>query len=246
MNAIKVSALPLLVISLILCFGCKDNQFLQIFQRDLTLNVIFKNHKGLIKGTPVLLTGSGKQKVRIGEVEKITRTSSGIWSFEITIDSEFKKRVSTNNDFVLYSNPFGTEHDHIMVVDLNSMHTPQPFKTGAIIKGKSYFEYSVMVARKEFDSWVENMAVLSNEFFKTLDQKINEIDIESIKKQLDELIDDIGKFSEEQRQAFEKKTLPELKKRIDQALQYFENHLDEQELQELQKRYEKIKKTIGV
>jgi hypothetical protein len=235
MKLIKILISGLLVIITLLCFGCQENQLTKIFQRDLKINVLFKNHKGLQLGAPVVLVESATQKLKIGKIKKIDRTSSGASTVEISIKHEFKKQLSTNNEFVLFSNPFSSEIDHIIVVDSISTYTPEPLKSGTVIIGKSYLEYSLMASRRDLNLLVGNMMDESTKLLNGLRQKINNLDLDLLKTQLKELIKNIEQLSEKQRLEFERKVLPKFKKIINRALKYFENHFNEQELKELKK-----------
>jgi hypothetical protein len=239
----KKIILMMLLILLLTCSGCLDHDF-KLFQKNLKLTVLLDNPKQLFEGAPVLLLVSEKNKQKIGEVKKISKTSNGLSSVEIHIANEFKKQMSTGKDFVFYSNPLGGETDHILVVDSLNNYSFEPLEQGAVIRGKSYVEYSIGKTGKGLHKWLKKMADTGNDLLQLLEREIEEFDVDLLKKQLDLLQKDVGEFSEQQRQMFEKNILPELKKRIEDIIKFFEHKLDEQDLQKLRKRFSDIEKMV--
>jgi len=235
----------IILFSTLFFYGCQDNPVLKIFQRDLQLNILLKNHGDLHQGAPVMVVGSfNQEKKKIGIVSKVAETDSGVFNISISIDHRFKKDITNNNDFILINNIFSDIESQILVVESAAHYTPEALKSGTVIKGKNYLEYTLSMSFQGMNGWLKDMISESQQFLEELEQKINSLDVNSLLSQLEDYVTTLKKYSDQQRAVFERDVLPALERLINQALKLFENHVNEKTLQEIREKYDQIEKII--
>ena len=141
-NHLKV-LLTLVIISS-LSTPCSANPLSNIFsffQRDLVINVLYKNHKNLIQDNEVYLAEDPMgQKILIGKVKKVSLIESQMSKVEIIIDKKYKEKLSETTPFVLVSSLFSkNSNSYIVAISSLEKSSETPLKSGSSINGVTFF-----------------------------------------------------------------------------------------------------------
>ena len=194
------------------------------FQKDLTIDVFFKNHKNLLQGSPVYIAVSpDAQKIQIGKVNQITLVPPETPKVEVIINKKYKKEIYETAQFVLVSSIFANNTDgYILVVVPPHTSETKLLKSGASVKGISYFEYRITHAGEELKNLMNNISKQNRTLLKEFDQYIENLDTELFLKKLDNIANQIAQFTNEQKTAFKQDVLPALRKVFNEILKQLE------------------------
>jgi hypothetical protein len=243
----------ILIIIIILNFinPCSANplsNIISLFQRDLMVDVLYKNHRNLIQGSEVYLAGDPKgQRVLIGKVKKISPGESQISKVEIIIDKKYKDQLYETTQFVLISNIF-SKNSKAYIVAVSSMEASDKthLKSGSSVKGITFLEYKIAVAGEELKKVMNSIKKQNNEIMRQLEEYIDTFDTEKFHKKIDELINQISQFSVEQKENFKKEVLPALRNMFDSVIKRLEEQNKMKKSRELEKRLKKIEDMVDV
>jgi hypothetical protein len=199
----KYSTVILFVIIIIgfnnLCLANPLSNIMALFQRDLVINVLYKNHRNLIQGSEVYLAEDLKgQNILIGKVKKVSLVESQMSKVEIIIDKKYKEKIYKTTPFVLVSNLF-SKNANAYIVAISSLEASDktPLKSGFLVKGITFLEYKIATAGKELKKVMDNIKKQNNEIVSQLEEYIDTFDTEAFHKKIDELINQISQFSAE-------------------------------------------------
>jgi len=236
-------------LSVIVISHCQANPISALysfFQRDLTIDVLFKNHKNLLQGSPVYIAASpNAQKIQIGKVNQITLVPSELPKVEIIINKKYKNKIYETAQFVLMSGNFANNTDgYILVVVPPHTAETKLLKSGAVVNGISFFEYHISNAGKELKNLMGSISKQNRALLKEIEQYIENSDTEFLLEKLDNIANQIVQFTNEQKTAFEQDVLPALKKAFNKILKQLENQSNEEELKEIEKRLNEIETLI--
>jgi len=243
----------LLIVIIILGFNnpCLANPLSSItslFQRDLVINVLYKNHKNLIQGSEVYLAEDPKsQKILIGKVKKVSLVDSQMSKVEIIIDKKYKKKIYETTPFVLMSNLF-SENSNVYIIAISSLEAPDkiPLKSGSTINGITFLEYKIATAGEELKKIMDNIKKQNNELLSQLEQYIDTFNTEAFHKKMDDLINQISEFSTEQKETFKNEVLPSLRKTFDSMMEKLLEQNNLEKSKDLEKQLKEIEDIVDV
>ncbi|MCP4553028.1 MAG: hypothetical protein GY834_13540, partial [Bacteroidetes bacterium] len=133
------------------CLANPLSNIMSLFQRNLIVNVFYKNHRNLIQGSEVYLAGDQKnQKILIGKVKKVSLVESQMSKVEIIIDKKHKQKIYKTTLFVLISNIF-SKNSNTYIVAISPLEASDNtlLKSGASVKGITFVEYKIAAAAEE-------------------------------------------------------------------------------------------------
>nr|WP_319394705.1 hypothetical protein [uncultured Desulfobacter sp.] len=219
-----------------------------IFQRDLVINVQYTDHKNLIQGSDVYLAQDPKgQKTFIGSVTKISFIEPAASNVEIIINKEYKEKIYETTRFVLIHG-FFAENSKPYIIAIPSLDSSNQthLKSGASVKGFTFWEYKFAVAGEELTELMENFREQNGELLNQLEQYIKNFDTEAFQKQMDDFIGKVSNFSAKQKETFKKEVLPSLRKTFESMMEKLEEQNNIKKSKELEKQLSKIEKSVDV
>ena len=219
-----------------------------LFQRDLVIDVLYKNHKNLIQGSAVYLADDPKgQKVLIGKVKKVSLTESQMSKVEITINKKYKEKIYETTPFVLMSN-FFSESSNAYIVAISSPDSSKKthLKSGSSVNGVTFLEYTIATAGEELKKFMGSIKNQNKELMTQLEEYIDTFNTDAFHKKIDDLINRISKFSTEQKEIFKNELLPSLRKTFDSMMKKLQEQKNMKKSKELKKQLEKIEDIVDV
>jgi len=230
------------------CLANPFSNIMSLFQRDLMVDVFYKNHRNLIQGSEVYLAGDLKdQKVLIGKVSKVSLVESQMSKVKIIIDKNYKEEIYETTLFVLMSNIF-SKNSNAYIVAIPSLDTSDktPLTSGASVKGITFLEYKIVIAGEELKKVINSIKKQNNEIMNQLEKYIETFNTEEFHKKIDELINQISQFSAEQKETFKKEVLPALRNMFDTVMKQLEEQNNMEESKDLEKRLKNIEDIVDV
>ncbi|MCD4721599.1 MAG: hypothetical protein K8S13_17315 [Desulfobacula sp.] len=229
-----------------LCLANPLSNIMSLFQRDLVIDVLYKNHKNLIQGSEVYLADDLKgQKILAGEVRKVSLVESQMSKVEIIIDKKYKEKIYETTPFVLMSNIF-SKHSDAYIVAISSLEASDktPLKSGSSVEGITFLEYKIATAGEELKKVMDSIKKQNNELVSQLEKYIDTFNTEAFHKKIDELVNQISQFSAEQKETFKNEVLPSLRKMFDSIMEQFEEQNNMEKSKDLEKRLKKIEDMV--
>jgi hypothetical protein len=230
------------------CLANPLSNIMSLFQRDLIVDVFYKNHRNLIQGSEVYLAGDPKnQKILIGKVKKVSLVESQISKVEIIIDKKYKEKIYKTTLFVLMSNIF-SKNSNAYIVAISPLEASDntPLKSGASVEGVTFLEYKIAIAGEELKKVMNSIKKQNNEIVSQLEEYIESFDTEAFHKKVDELVNQISQFSVEQKETFKKEVLPALRNMFDSIMEQLEERNNTEKSKDLEKRLLEIEDIIEV
>ncbi len=228
------------------CFANPLSNIMSMFQRDLVIDVSYKNHKNIIQGSEVFLAKDPKgKKVLIGRVTKVYLGESQMYNVEIVIDKKYKKKIYETTSFVLMDNIFSKNSKaYIVAVSPLEKSEKKPLKSGTLVTGLTFFEYKMALAEEELKKIMDSIKNQNNELVTQLEEYIDTFNTEAFHKKVDELGNQISKFSEEQKETFKKEVLPSLKKMFESIKEQLEEQNNKEKSKDLDRQIKKIEELV--
>jgi|GEM_PF-1955401 len=230
------------------CLANPLSNLFSMFQKDLVINVQYKDHKNLIQGSEVYLAQNSKgQKILIGSVTKISFVEPAASNVEIIIDKTYKEKIYETTRFVLIDGLF-TENSKPYIIAIPSLDSSNqtPLRSGSSVKGFTFWEYKFVVAGEELTELMDNFKEQNGELLNQLEQYIKNFDTEAFQKQMDDFIGKASNFSAKQKETFKKEVLPSLRKMFESMIKKLEEQNNIKKSKELEKQLSKIEKSVDV
>ncbi|MDC3237287.1 hypothetical protein OAT93_00990, partial [bacterium] len=224
------------------------SSFMSLFQKDLVIELIYKNHQNLIQGSDVYLAKDTEGlKTLIGEVVNVSMGESQMSTVEIRIDEKFKNKIYETTPFVLMSSVF-SQNANAYIVAISSSDTTDKklLKSGSSVKGVTFFEYKFATAGEELKKVMDNIGKQNKELLSQLDEYIDTFNTEAFQKKIDELADQVTQFSKGQKEAFKNDVLPALKNMINSIMEQLEKQNNKEKSKDLKKQLKNIEETVDV
>lgn len=224
------------------------SNILSFFQRDLVIDVIYKNHSNLIQASKVYLADDPDgPKTLIGEVTKVSLIESQMSKIELTIDKKYKNKIYETTRFVLINNIFSeTSNAYIVAVFPQDINDKKNLESGASVKGMTFLEYKIAITGEGLKKMMNSIGKQNNELLTQLEEYIDALNTEEFKKKTKELADQITQFSKEQKEAFKKEVLPKLKNMFNSIMEQLEKQEDKEKSKDLEKQLQEIEKRVDV
>ena len=230
------------------CSANPLSNFMSIFQKDLVLELIYTNHQNLIQGSDVYLAKAPKgQKTLIGEVTKVSLVESKMSKVEIRIDKKYKDKIYETTPFVLMSNIF-SQNSNAYIVAISSFDASgrKLLKSGSSVKGITYFEYKFAATGEELKKVMNSIEKQNRELLNQLKEYIDTLNTEEFQKKMDDLADQITRFSKEQKETFKNDVLPALKNMFNSMIEQLEKQNDKEKSKDLEKQLKEIEEKVDV
>lgn len=230
------------------CLANPLSNIMSLFQRDLVIDVLYKNHRNLIQGSEVYLAEDLKgQKVLIGKVRKVSLVEFQMSKVEIIIDKKYKEKIYETTPFVLVSNLFSKNSNaHIVAVSSLEASDKIPLKSGSLVKGITFLEYKIATAGEELKKVMGSIKKQNNEIVSQLEEYLDTFNTEAFHKKIDELVNQISQFSAEQKETFKKEVLPALRNMFDSIMEQLEEQKNMEKSEDLEKRLKEIEDMVEV
>ncbi len=230
------------------CSANPLSNFMSLFQKDLVLELIYKNHQNLIQGSDVYLAKDPKgQKTLIGEVTKVSLVESKMSKVKIRIDKKYKDQIYETTPFVLMSNIF-SQNANAYIVAISSFDASgrKLLKSGSSVKGITYFEYKFAATGEELKKVMNSIEKQNRELLNQLKEYIDTLNTEEFQKKMDDLADQITQFSKEQKETFKNDVLPALKNMFNSMIEQLEKQNDKEKSKDLEKQLKEIEEKVDV
>jgi hypothetical protein len=230
------------------CFANPLSKLMSIFQRDLLVDVLYKNHRNLIPGSEVYLGADPKdQKILIGRVRKVSLVASQMSKVEIIIDQKHKEKIYDTTKFVLMSNIF-LQHSNAYIVAVSPLEISDqtPLKSGSSVEGITFVDYKIAIAKEALKKVMNRIQKQNNDIMGQLEEYIDTVNTEEFQKKIDTLIKQISQFSIEQKEIFKREVLPALKNMFDSVIEQLEEQKNMEESKDLEKRLQEIENMVDV
>ena len=230
------------------CLANPLSNIMALFQRNLVIDVLYKNHRNLIQGSEVYLAEDLKgQNILIGKVKKVSLVEFQMSKVEIIIDKKYKEKIYETTPFVLVSNLF-SKNANAYIVAISSLEASDktPLKSGSLVKGITFLEYKIGAAGEELKKVMDNIKKQNNEVVSQLEEYIDTFDTEAFHKKIDELINQISQFSAEQKETFKKEVLPALRNMFDSVMKQLEERNNMEKSKNLEKQLKEIEDMVEV
>ncbi len=208
----------------------------------LKISVLFRDTKGVQVGAAVIHTDSKQQ---IGKVTKVEVLKNGEIAIDLEIQPEFKDLVRKKALFALDSPIFGNYPVRVVMRMLPEDTANSPLATGATVPGVSWAEYNTTDMFAKFRPMISDLIKQWEDAVDELDRYLKSKDFDQFLQSLGDEAERIENFTKEQKQQFEDEILPELEKKVDQAIKQFEKMMEKSEIEKLQKKLDEMKKKLG-
>ena len=230
------------------CSANPLSDFMSIFQKDLVLELIYKNHQNLIQGSDVYLAKDPKgQKTLIGEVTKVSLTKTKMSKVNIRIDKRHKDQIYETTPFVLMSNIF-SQNANAYIVAISSLDASgkKLLKSGSSVKGITFFEYKFAATGEELKKAMDSIEKQNRELMNQLKDYIDTLNTEEFQQKIDDLTDQITQFSKEQKETFKNDVLPSLKNMFNSIIEQLEKQNNKEKSKNLEKQLKEIEEKVDV
>ena len=224
------------------------SNIMSIFQKDLVIEVSYNNHRNLIQGSEVYLAEEPKgEKVLIGQVKKVSLVESQMSKVELVIEKKYKKKIYETTPFVLMSNIF-SKNSNAYIVAVSSLEPTDktPLKSGSLVKGVTFLEYKIARAGEELKKVMGSIKNQNKELVSQLEKYIDTFNTDAFHKKIDELANQVSKFSAEQKKTFKKEVLPSLKKMFESIKEQLEEQNNKEKSKDLERQLQKIEDMVVV
>ena len=230
------------------CLANPLSSFMSLFQRDLMLELIYKNHKNIMQGSDVYLANDIKsQKTLIGKVIKISLGESQVSKIEIRIDKKYKGKIYETTPFVLMSNIFSQNTNaYIVAISSLDVKSKKLLKSGFSVKGITFLEYKFATTGEELKNAMGSIGKQNKELLSQLEEYIDTFNTEEFQKKIDGLANQITKFSKEQKETFKHDVLPKLKSMFNSIMEQLEKQDNKEKSKDLEKKLQEIEKRVDV
>lgn len=231
-----------------LCLANPLSNIMLLFQKDLVIEISYKNHKNLIQGSKVYLAEDPKdQTVLIGEVRKVSLDESQMARVEIVIHKQYKEKIYQTTPFVLMGNVF-TNSFNPYIVAILAADAPDktPLEPGAVVNGMTYLEYKLAMAAQEVKKVMERVKQQNKELVTQLEKYLDTFDIDAFQKKMNELGNQVSQFSAQQKEDFKNEVLPSLRKMFDSIRKQLEEQNNMEKSKDLEKQLKEIEKMVEV
>jgi len=228
------------------CSANPLSKIMSLFQKDLKMDVVYKNHQNLIQGSEVYFAEDLEgQRILIGTVSKVSLVESQLSKVEIIVDKEYKEKIDEATLFVLMSNLFSKNSNaYIVAVPSSDASGKTPLKSGSEVKGVTFLEYKIFTAEGELKKIIDRFKQQNYTILNQLREYIDTVNTEAFQKKIDELVNQILQFSAEQKETFKKEMLPELRKMFDSIKEQLEGHKNKEKSKDLEKQFQEIKDIV--
>jgi len=230
------------------CFANPLSKIMSIFQRDLIVDVLYKNHRNLIPGSDVYLAGDpDDQKILIGKVRKVSLVASQMSKVEIIIDQKHKENIYETTTFVLMSNIF-SQHSNAYILAVSPLETANKtlLKSGSSVEGITFVEYKITIAGEALKKVMNRIQKQNSDIMGQLEEYLDTVNTKKFHKKIDALINQISQFSTEQKETFKREVLPALKNMVNSVIKQLEEQKNMEESQDLEKRLQEIENMVDV
>ncbi len=246
-SAVLLTIIIILIVSTP-CLANPLSNIFSVFQRDLEINVLYKNHKNLIQTSEVYLADDLKgQKVLIGKVKKVSLTESQLSKVEIIIDKKFKKHIYKTTAFVLMSGLFSENTNaYIVAISSKELSNKTNLKSGSSVTGITFLEYKFATAGEEFKKIMGSIKQQNSELLNQLEQYIDSFNTEAFQKKMDDLINQLSEFSAEQKEVFKNEVLPSLRKTFDSMMEKLNEQNNMEKSKNLEEQLNEIEDIVDV
>lgn len=225
--------------------ACDSGPAASLFKGDLKVNVIYEDTKNLAVNNVVYMEDAAEKTV-IGFVKKIKQTEEGNKLVNLIIEHDYRDMIFSNTMFVLNSSLFANESPGILAATIPSELPAAPLESGDVVKGVTYTEYSLAMARKGTLEFIDAASAKAKEYFENLKTYSDEFDMDEFMSQLRETARAVGDFSKEQKEKFVKEILPEIERLMEDAKKNLDQNGSTKDKQQLEKEYEKLKDNVEI
>jgi hypothetical protein len=228
------------------CLANPLSSIISFFQRDLKINVLYKNHKNLIQGSEVYLADDPKgQKVLIGKVRQVSLMESQMSKVEIIIDKKYKEKIFDVTPFVLMSKLFSKDSNaYIVAISSLEASDKKQLKSGSSVNGITFLEYKIATAGGELKKIMDSIKKQNQELISQLEQYIDTFNTEAFHKKMNDFINRISEFSTEQKETFKKEVLPSLKKALNSMMEKLQEQNNMEKSRDLKEQLKKIEDMV--
>ncbi len=230
------------------CSANSLSKIMSIFQRDLIVDVLYKNHRNLIQGSEVYLAEDLKdQKILIGKVRKVSLVESQMSKVVIIIDQKYKGKIFETTEFVLMSNIF-SKNSNAYIVAVSPLEASDKIllKSESSVNGVTFVEYKIAAAGEELKKIMSRIKSQNNNIMNQLEEYIDTVNTEEFHKKIEALIDQISQFSTEQKETFKKEILPALRNMFDSVMKQLEEQNNMEDSKDLEKQLQEIENMVDV
>ena len=231
-----------------LCTANPLSNIMSLFQRDLVIGVSYMNHENLIQGSEVYLAEDPqKQKILIGKVKKVSLIEPQMSKVEIIIDKKYKEKIYETTPFVLMSTLFSENSNaYIVAISSSEISDKKHLESGSSVKGITFLEYKIATAGEELKKIMYRIKKQNNKLLSQLEKYIDTFNTEAFQKKIDELVNQISKFSAEQKETFKNEVLPSLRKMFDSIKKQLEEQNNMEKSKDLEKQLKEIEDMVDV
>lgn len=210
-----------------------------LLKLDLKVKLVVDNLKGIHENTLIYKVEQETEKA-IGRVTKVKATDNGQPVVYLKIDSEYRDLIREGSLFVVIRPLLSVDPPHILVDTLPKDMENPPLKSDAIVYETSYVKYGLMEAT---NALTDVLDVWKN-FMKDLDDYLKSDDFDQFLKHLKQSAEDIGNYSMEQKQRFEKDILPQIEEKTGQAIKALQEKSENGLTADLQKEMNELKQKL--
>jgi hypothetical protein len=241
--------IPILISILAACFaiiftGCDKVQ--SILHSDLELKMMVQDARGLHENTPIYMV-QPQAEACVGRITKVKSTETGNSILYLSIKYDYRALIHEGSLFMVNRPLLSMAPSSILIDTLPKDKATPRLESGSIVHETSYAQYNLMMAsiamKDVFDSFMQQSKAFINE----LEDYINSNEFDQFMSQLNQLSKDIATFTKEQKERFENEILPQLEKKMDEAMKNFtKNDQDYKKKEQLQKKMNQIKDQLQV
>jgi hypothetical protein len=204
-------------------------------EEGLTFKIRFPEISGLRAEDPVVY-----EQNRIGKVIEIVYSKEGDYLVKVVIAKEFTHATTGNSRFLISKDPQDETRKAVEVVD--SVKGGEPLQKGVTVEGSSR---TAVVLDQFFGSMKDTLKDLQG----TLDEMTEPLrripdsdEMKMLRKQLNDLMEDLKQKGADARGKFEKEILPELEKRMDELRERLKKFGREKEMDPLDEEMKDLKR----
>ena len=225
--------------------GCDSKPVVDLFKKDLKVNVLFKDTDNLSPDSVVYME-KDNEKVNIGSVKKIETSKNGNKIVHLAIFYDYRELINSDTMFVLDSPLIGNRPTSIFAANAARDPFAAPLKSGLTVNGFARTDYSIALAQKGISEWIEGTSEETEKYLEDFKKYVESFDMDKFISQVEDTAEAVSDFSKEQKKKFKKDIFPEIEKLIDDLEKKIEQSGDDADRQKLEREYDKLKDSVTI
>jgi MlaD protein len=201
----------------------------------LDFNIKYTAINGLKNGNLVVYNGKW-----IGVVDKVVYTDDGDYLVEVSID---KAHANLPTDTSLFFISVDPNDDEGRAIEMLHNKDGNPIKSGETITGATPIEASFRHLQDKFEKEINEFAEGLKEIWDGMLEVPDSEQLETLEKEIDRILEELGKLSESAKTKLETEIIPEILKHFEELRKKFQGEEHKEKLDDIDEKLKQISET---